>query len=398
MTTIADYKGPPAQRLGALKRIAWESPSSLTLWIGAGFGKLFAGLPLWSELLTQLAAEVDNGPERELVSGLIAHGRLQVAAELLTELKGPRLSDKICALFASEKADLSLNPLCKLHPGTVITTNYDTLLDRIFPEYRVIHPRDPIESIFNFRPKLVKLHGSVSNPASIVLNVTSYAKAYDKELEWFLAHVFQNTTVLFVGSGLADVEPYMRFIRLLNASKLLRGHHYAIMPFHKAESDEATEKLIRDRSNVWETVGIRTLPYVVANPSDHRFVIDLLQELQPNSTDALSKIILSMETALDLYGPENIGPALFRLFATLDRRQLDQKPFLALVIKFLRELRQQNRKDLGRLWRDHLRRLISYHEDQTKVNFSRELEGGVERSSKAREIEKNKTFIYDSTT
>ncbi|HEX3125940.1 MAG TPA: SIR2 family protein [Thermoanaerobaculia bacterium] len=259
-----------------------------------------------------------------------------------------------------------------------------------------MRPRDPIESIFNFRPKLVKLHGSISDPSSIVLNVTSYAKTYDKELEWFLAHIFQNTTVLFVGAGLAESEPYMRFIRLLNSSKLLRGHHYAIMPFAQGLTGDATDKVIRDRSNILETIGIRTLPYVVSEPKDHHFVVDLLRELQANSKDALSKTILALENALQLYGPENVGPTLFRLFATLDRAQLDQKPFLILVVKFLRLIRRQERKDLGRLWRSQLSKLIDYHEAQTKKHFAEELKGGQARSSKAREIAENKMFMYDS--
>ena len=257
MTSIADYKGkPPGERLIALQDLVWKSPDLLTLWIGAGFGKFFAGLPLWTELLDQLATEIDPGPERNLVASLIKHGRLQVAAELLTELRGVQLANRICTLFDSTKVDVSNNPLYGLHPGTVITTNYDTLLDRIFSEYRVIHPQDSIESIFNFRPKLVKLHGSVSDPSSIVLNVSSYAKAYDKELEWFLAHIFQNTTVLFIGSGLAKSEPYMRFIRLLKASGLLRRHHYALIPFLRESTDDATNKTIQDRSNELETIGL----------------------------------------------------------------------------------------------------------------------------------------------
>lgn len=254
-----------------------------------------------------------------------------------------------------------------------------------------------IESIFNFRPKLVKLHGSVSDPSSIVLNVSSYAKAYDKELEWFLAHIFQNTTVLFIGSGLAKSEPYMRFIRLLKASGLLRRHHYALIPFLRESTDDATNKTIQDRSNELETIGIRTLPYIVSKPSDHQFIAELLRKLHITSTSALSKTIMALENVLQLYGPENIGPTLFRLFATLDKRQLNQKPFLILVIKFLRALREQNRSDLGFLWRVQLDKLIFYHENQTNIYFANELKGGLERSSKAREIAANKTFIYDST-
>lgn len=401
MTKIAEYHARPPlrERLTALQKIAWETPGSLTLWIGAGFGKLYAQLPVWSELLDQLAVDVPNMQERDLVAGLIRHGRLQVAAELLTELRSDRLTDQLCKLFETTKVDLSANPLKKLHPGTVITTNYDTLLERLFPEYRIIRPRDPIESIFNFRPKLVKLHGSVSDPSSIVLNVTSYAKAYDKELEWFLAHVFQNTTVLFVGAGLASAEPYMKFIRLLGKSGLLRTRHYALMPFKSLGTDEETNRQITDRSNEFESIGVRLLPYVVKAPEDHRFVDELLGELQPRTTDASAKILISLEKALELYGPENVGPPLFRLFATLDPKQLEQKPFLALTTNFLRSLRDQQRSDLGRLWKHHLVALIGHHEMQTSKQFPMivvDASGNKRKSTKAREIDENKSFLFDA--
>lgn len=401
MTTIAEYyeKPPLKQRLTELQEIAWDTPGSLTLWIGAGFGKLYADLPVWTELLDNLATEVPDGQERDLVSGLVRHGRLQVAAELLTELRHDGLIEHICKLFDTGKVDLSSNPLQRLHPGTVITTNYDTLLDRIFPEYRPIRPRDSIESIFNFRPKLVKLHGSVSDPDSIVLNVTTYAKAYDKELEWFLAHIFQNTTVLFVGAGLAAAEPYMKFIGLLGRSGLLRSHHYALMPFPALGSEGETNRAITDTSNELETVGIRVLPYIVKESVDHKFVGELLQELQPKTTDASARILLALDKALDLYGPENVGPPLFRLFGTLDRKQLEQKPFLVLATNFLRNLREQRRFDLARTWKRQIRALITHHEEQTSRQFRMIVEdaNGIKRkSTKAREIDDNKSFLFDA--
>ena len=401
MTSIVHYHNLPPlrERLAALQKTAWESPGSLTLWVGAGFGKLYANLPIWGELLDQLSNDVPNVQERELVARLIRHGRLQVAAELLTELCSDSLTEHLCRIFDTKSVNVSSNPLRRLHPGTVITTNYDTLLERIFPEYRMIRPRDPIESIFNFRPKLVKLHGSISDPSSIVLNVTSYARAYDKELEWFLAHIFQNTTVLFVGAGLADSEPYMRFIRLLGRSGLLHTRHYALMPFELLGTEVETNRVITDRSNMLESIGIRTLPYVVSEPEDHRFVDELLAKLQPKTTESASKVLLALEKALELYGPENVGPPLFRLFATLDQRQLEQKPFLVLVTKFLRSLREQQRKDLGRMWKDRLIALVSHHEAQTTKQFPMVVSdpiGNKRKSSKAREIDENKSFLFDA--
>jgi hypothetical protein len=338
---------------------------------------------------------MEDGPERKIIEDLIHHGRYQIAAELLSELRGPKLVEEICRIFSSPKALSSEHPLRALHPGTVITTNYDSTLEDAFSEYRSAGPLQPIESIFSFRPKIVKLHGSVSDPSSIVLNVSSYTRTYNKEFEWFLIHVFQNTTVLFIGTSLNESEPYMRFIRLLSTAQLLNRKHYAFVPFFSEQSKEETDKKVADRSNELESMGIRALPYIVDEPEGHAFVDQFLRELAPKSNNSVARTIKSLSHRQKLFGVENVGPSIFRLNRAIDRSQKAKRPFLDLITKYLRDLREQRRFDLVRNWRSQLEDLVSLHEELTQEAYSAEISQHP-NSNKLSEIANNKAFLYDA--
>lgn len=402
-TTLADYQRIDRlrERLRHLQFLAWEQPSALTLWIGAGFGKYYGRYPTWSELLTALCDRLEPSDELRLAHSLISAGRLQVAAELLSELHAHAhrnsLNETVCELFSSEDWDATENPLRQISPGIVVSTNYDLMLDDLYPDYRKLDPRQPIDSIFSFCPKLVKLHGSVSDPSSIVLNVSSYARTYTKEFEWFLIHVLQNSTVLFVGASLNAAEPYMRYIKLLKDTGLLKHHHYAILPFAFAGSDAATNRAIADRSNYLETLSIRTLPYVVKDATDHEFMHELIRTLAPpQSADTFAKIISYLNQTLRLPGgAERIGPYLFRLIRSFAPRELEKRPFQNVVAGFLREIREQKRADLVNAWPAEIEELNRMLESYVRSRFATEAQTHGS-SAKITEVEKNKAFIFDA--
>jgi hypothetical protein len=398
MTTLEEYRSKSVllERLRAVQELAADREANLTLWVGAGFGKYYAGLPIWSELLTALCDDEVPEQDKQLIKQLIGAGRLMLAAELLTDIRSRRVLDHICRLCIADDVELERNPLAALSPGTVITTNYDLLLDHLFPDYRVLDPRHSVESVFTFAPKLIKIHGSISQPDSIVLNVTSYARAYNRAFEWFLIHIFQNTTVLFIGAGLSENEPYMRYIRLLRKSGLLRHHHYAVMPFGWQGDDDgrATNKTITDRGNQLEAVGVRILPYVVKEPADHQFFDVLLRELSPPvDADSLDERIRRLDAALESFGPDRIGPSLFRMFRSISDAQASKMPFLNLVAKFLRAIRDGNRLDLAAFWILDFEQLVQHQERQAREKFN----GGTERQHRYKyyEVDRNKAFLFD---
>lgn len=55
----------------------------------------------------------------------------------------------------------------------ILTTNYDLLLEKVFPQYDSYIGQDSIKSNLNdFR--IMKIHGSVNDPKSIVIDAADY--------------------------------------------------------------------------------------------------------------------------------------------------------------------------------------------------------------------------------
>lgn len=400
MTTISEYERIPLlrERHNELRDLAWLRPTQLTLWVGAGFGKYYAGFPIWSEVLRELSRTI-SARDRAIVDQLIEDGRFAIAAEILTDIK-PTIGEEVCELFRSEPAIAERIPLRKISPATVITTNYDLLLDLIYPDYRRLSPNQPIESIFSSQPRLVKIHGSISQPRSIVLNTTSYAKTYNKEFEWFLLHVLQNTTVFFLGAGLSENEPYMKFLHLLKQKDLLKHDHFALVPFERLSTVEETNKHIADYSNqLVESYGLKTLPYVV-DKSDHSFFDALLASLcLPETNKMCNARIAHMEEVLkhSSAGVDEVGPMLFRAFRWMDRRHTRKTRFTNLLTKFLRELRENRRLDLISAWFSDIQKLVDHQELMSKELFNQKSDRpDAAHNYKWEEILKNKAFMFDA--
>lgn len=396
MTKLQEYwnnKQILRPRLEELRSLVSKNPLELTIWVGAGFGKKYADLPTWRELLLRLNKRLtkSNTSESDLVNSLINHNRLQIAAELLTELHSDNVVKVVCEMFENPKFRPDEIPLRSIAPGTVITTNYDSILDTLYSDYRIVDPSQPVENIFNFRPRLIKLHGSVDDPKSIVLSVTSYAKAYSKEFEWFLLHQFQNSTILFVGAGLNDAEPYLRFLQLLSSLGMRHGHHFALLPYPQLKDKKATNKAIADHANRLGTIGIQVLPYVVSEPSDHDFVDEFLAALMPEQTNkAIDDVVRRMTKTLKSLGPDAVGSQLFRCLKSLDEKHVYKRPMQNLLSEFLETLRQDKRYDLCSEWYYQVENIVSLHENAVKYRYSEER--GI---SKFTQVELNKAFLYN---
>ena len=89
----------------------------------------------------------------------------------------------------------------------IITTNYDTLCETLFPSFKVyIGESDLLFSEPSFAQELYKIHGSVGNPDGLVLTEADYAKfsARRKYLSAKLLTIFAEYPVIFLGYSLHD--------------------------------------------------------------------------------------------------------------------------------------------------------------------------------------------------
>lgn len=191
---------------------------NLALFMGAGTG-VGAGLPTWNELLGKLA---DAGNIKDPLRKSLLDSRRDVrdqASFLQEHLGGPQgLQNQVVSVIreSGERYSLTHALLASLPAREAITTNYDQLFETAWG-----HASAASTSVIphQIRPEahrwLLKLHGCITQPDSIVLTRESYIR-YSHQyaaLEGILQAVLLTRHLLFVGFSLRDDN----FIRILDA-------------------------------------------------------------------------------------------------------------------------------------------------------------------------------------
>lgn len=203
--------------------------------IGAGFSK--PQFPLWKDFLEEKAELYGVGSE---VEKEIQNGNMEKAASLLMKAMGQRsFKDYFVRTFKKEVTTYTENQqwLPKLFKETVITTNYDHLLEALYKNQRdftIILPRyDKDQAVIDRmlqqgKAYLVKLHGDVERYEYCILTEEDYNEVYtgDSEYEQFLSNIFENKMMLFLGCSLVSDRTLGLLKRLNNNREIV---HYAIV-------------------------------------------------------------------------------------------------------------------------------------------------------------------------
>ena len=197
-----------AKRLGALAR-----RERLVPFMGAGVS-VSAGAPTWSELIERLADRAALEPA--VRSALFDQGRDALdQATFLRQAIEARLPDDphafsraIAALTDVKRYGLAPALLAALDIEQAITLNYDTLFERAAEDGGLPRRKIPGASPRDARGDrwLLKLHGTVDDPASIVLTRSDYL-GFNSEraaLSSIVKATLMTRHVLFVGFGMSD--------------------------------------------------------------------------------------------------------------------------------------------------------------------------------------------------
>lgn len=252
---------PPPLREAALRGV-------LVPFIGGGVSAL-AGSPTWQQLAdAALRCCVDGTvlthAQLDQLQKLNARRKLSIARAIAAEhdipidyeaLLHPRHEDpqKGRTLYAS---------LQRLSTRFV-TTNYDKWLDVVRPPHpSTIHeppfasdspPSNPhvvfrksdlTADALNRENVVVHLHGSVAQPEDMVLTTSDYVRHYQNDRSGtenpvltFLANLFRNKCVLFLGYGLDELE-ILEYIILNSSEFMTQGmapRHYLVQGFFSHE-------------------------------------------------------------------------------------------------------------------------------------------------------------------
>lgn len=209
-------------------------PSAPFLFIGSGISRRYFGLETWKDILRKFAVDmpfeyyyskagedlpltasllVDDFYESWWSSENIEQKRIKYA-EFLKKNDSPLKIDiseyiksKCASVISTEQSIKEIDLIKKINIDGIITTNWDTLLERIFPDFRVfIGQEELLFSAPQAIAEIYKIHGCCSKPNTLVLTAEDY-KIFNERNKYLAAKlltIFIEHPVIFMGYSLTD--------------------------------------------------------------------------------------------------------------------------------------------------------------------------------------------------
>ena len=227
--------------------------NNLILFVGAGVSAN-SNLPNWGELINSFSAELKtagNDIEQE--------DYLKVAQYYYNIFGKNRYLAKIDEIFADESKAMP-NELheyiAKINPSHIITTNFDTLLEKQFSKsiskYNVIS-KDIDIPYAQSEKYLIKMHGDLKTK-NIVLKEDDYL---DYQMNFpmistLIQSLMLNHTVLFIGYSLKDstFNSIFRLVQKNLSGDAKKAYFYTPMEYSQIEKDYYKKRGIYILSNV----------------------------------------------------------------------------------------------------------------------------------------------------
>ncbi|MFD1885491.1 SIR2 family NAD-dependent protein deacylase [Paenibacillus wenxiniae] len=237
MTRYEEYLKDSLYKISTLLN---DSNSRPILFVGAGISRRYIKSPNWIGLLEYLIEansnkkypigyytqeRMDNLPQ---VGSLIATEYYDYAWEKHSESLFPkelysfthsrsiflkhRISEHLISLIndffiENHPYNDELEALAQITPHVVITTNYDLLMEHIFPNHSPIIGQQVIRARESTNyGHLLKIHGCVSQPSEIVISNEDYSIFMEKQ-KYLIAKLltyFMEYPIIFLGYALAD--------------------------------------------------------------------------------------------------------------------------------------------------------------------------------------------------
>ncbi|WP_432457967.1 SIR2 family protein [Cellulomonas iranensis] len=219
-----------------LREALVESQALPVLFVGSGLSRRYLGSPDWDGLLEHFASLTPRsiayyrglaGSDRPKIASLIAEEFYRVwfadyaykESRLAYEAEVQDVADPLkyeiaqyvanLDVAAGDVAERELEALSRIHANAVITTNWDTLLEDRLPELEVfVGQQDVLFATTQAVGEIYKIHGSATDPKSIVVTSDDYDRYWDgnpyliaKLLTMLVEH-----PVLFLGYSLSDAH------------------------------------------------------------------------------------------------------------------------------------------------------------------------------------------------
>ena len=205
----------PVELLETLKR------EECVLFVGSGLSR---GLPDWKGLIKPLADEL----------GIATEGDLRIIAEYYKNEFGRSKLEK--SIISQLQKDVPLTNthelLADLPFRAVVTTNYDHLLEKAFSRRNFIKIVDGREAPLARADQLplIKMHGDLDDPSSMVITKTDYDKYAERHralITYLLGFLISNN-FLFVGFSLRDPNFDNIYVQMKSLFEKSQRKNYAI--------------------------------------------------------------------------------------------------------------------------------------------------------------------------
>lgn len=109
-------------------------------------------------------------------------------------------------IIESEQCAREIESLQEICPHSIITTNYDNVINEIFPEYQDIIGQEVLKTSYDSIGEIFKIHGSCEKPSSLVFDREDYDD-FSKKKKYLSAKLltfFAEHPLLFIGYSAED--------------------------------------------------------------------------------------------------------------------------------------------------------------------------------------------------
>jgi WD40 repeat protein len=287
------------------------------LFAGAGLSAR-AGVSTWTEFLYSL---LDLAQEHNVIDSSYA----QSLGAALNEGERDAAADGVVQMFAGHRELLqtflqtyfenagpvsSAHQLLKRIPfSSIITTNYDRLLEETFPEYAqagLFTPREAeplLDALSQKRRFILKLYGLIERLETLIFAPIEYREALSSNIPFskFMEGIFFSRTFLFVGLSLEGIQDFL-------AGFVFRGtsprKHFALVAV-AGSAWKAKARLLKNRYNI----EIIPVPVSDTYPEVEKFLQDLSQAVALHTSEQSERSApVSAMPGLRRLVLEDIGP------------------------------------------------------------------------------------------
>lgn len=235
--------------------------------VGAGIS-VGGGFPTWENHLRQQGRTA--GIASAQVEAWLAQGQYEEIIADIEQRHGPEVfAQEIRDVFGKHGSiqDVTLR-ISELFSDTLITTNYDRLLEQVFEtgatsRVQVINGVTAMERPDPHKVTVIKIHGDFKDPAHCILGKAQYDAAYgETELDLhrpipkILARYYGNNSLLFIGCSLHND----RTLRVFRETKLAGGDYLFPQHFALEQAPGQLETLVQ-RNRDLSRLGITAIWY-----------------------------------------------------------------------------------------------------------------------------------------